>query len=55
MCFLKFFPLDIADQNAHFKVLLPLPKGGGELVFDDMMPDPIQCLLHGLLGQPWSR
>ena len=52
MYFLKFFCTDIADQYALFKVLLPPPKGGGELVFDDNMLDPLQGRLHHLLGQP---
>ena len=53
--FLKFFRIDIADQITLFKVLLPPPKGGGELVFDDKMTDPIHGLTHGLVGQPWAR
>ena len=55
MYFLKFFCTDIADQYALFKVLLPPPKGGGELVFDAKMTDPIQGLIHGLMSQPWAR
>ena len=50
--FLGFFRMDIADQNACFKALLPPPEGDGELVFDDKMLDPPQGRLHRLLGQP---
>ena len=46
------FRLNIADQNALFKGLLPPPEVGGELIFDDKMLDPTQGLLHHLLGQP---
>ena len=52
MCFLKFFRMDIANQKALCKGLLPPPEGGGKLVFDDDMLDPIQGHLHPLLGQP---
>ena len=51
MYFLRFFRMYIADQIAFFKRLLPPPKGGGELAFDDDMLDPIQGRLHRLLGQ----
>ena len=47
--FLGFFRIYIADQNALFKGLLPPPEVGGELIFDDEMPDPFQ---GRLLGQP---
>ena len=52
MYFLKFFCVDITDQKTLFKGLLPPPEGGGELVFDYDMLDPIQGRLHRLLGQP---
>ena len=50
--FLGFVRIDIANQNELFKGLLPPPEVGGELVFDDEMPDPLQGRLHNLLGQP---
>ena len=37
---LGFVRIYNADQNALFKGLLPPPEDGGELVFDDEMPDP---------------
>ena len=37
---LGFVRIYTADQNALFKGLLPPPEVGGELVFDDKMPDP---------------
>ena len=40
------------DQGALFKGLLPPLEVGGELAFDDEMPDPLQGRLHCLLGQP---
>ena len=39
--FSKFFRMDIANQKALCKGLLPPPEGGGKLVFDDDMLDPI--------------
>ena len=51
MYLLGFSRMDIADQNALFKGLLPPPEDGGELVFDDEMLDPPpHGLLHRLLG-----
>ena len=44
--------MDIADQNACFKALLPPPEGDGELVFDDKKLYPPQGRLHSLIGQP---
>ena len=56
MYFLRIFRMDIADQNALFKELLPLPEVGGELVFNDEMLDPPpQGFLHRLLGHPVVR
>ena len=52
MYFLLFFHMDIADQIALFKGLLPPPEGGGKLVFGDNMLNPIQDRIHRLLGQP---
>ena len=52
MYFYGIFRIYIADQNALFNGLLPLPEVGGELVFDHEMPDPLQGRLHHLLGQP---
>ena len=52
MYFLLFFHMDIADQIALFKGLLPPPQGGGEFVVGDNMLDPLQGRLHCLLGQP---
>ena len=50
--FLGFVRIYIADLGALFKGLLPPPEVGGELAFDDEMPDPLQGRLHCLLGQP---
>ena len=52
LSFLGFDHIYIADQKALFKGLLPPPEVGGELIFDDEMPDPLQGRLHCLLGQP---
>ena len=52
MYLLRFFCIDIADQNALFKGLLQPPEVGGEFVFDDEMLDPLQGRLHCLLDQP---
>ena len=52
MYFYGIFRIYIADQNALFNGLLPPPEVGGELVFDQEMPDPLQGRLHRLLGQP---
>ena len=43
--------MDIADQNALFKELLPPTEVGGEFVFYDEMRDP----LHHILGHPVVR
>ena len=52
MYFLGIFRLFIADQSTLFNALLPPPEVGSELVFDHEMPDPLQGLLHHLLGLP---
>ena len=44
--------MDIADQNACFKALLPPLEGNGKLVFDDKKLYPPHGRLHRLLGQP---
>ena len=41
MYLLGFSRMDIADQNALFKGLLPPPEDGGELVFDDRIVDSV--------------
>ena len=55
MYFIRFFRMDIADQNELFKLLLPLPEVRGELVFDDEMLDPLQGLLHRFLTHLVAR
>ena len=50
--FLEFFRMDIADQNACFKALLPPPEGDGELVFDDkkLYPPPKVVFIASLVS-----
>ena len=51
MYFLRIFRMDIADENALFKELLPPTEVGGEFVFTDELLDP----LHRILGHPVVR
>ena len=49
--FLGFLNISTANLNTLLASLIPLPEGGGEVIFADSPDHPLPALLEGLLGE----